>query len=344
MCSAVRQLLAVQQTCWKNFWSKIFGYLLPRWDTKGGAFDISGELARQWLALPLNPNGRPNTDVLKPWVNGMDVTRRPADKWIIDFGWTMTEAEAALYPAPFAYVQHHVKPERQAIRREAYRMNWWRHVEPRPGMRAALAKLHRFIVTARVAKHRLFVWLPAPVLPDSRVYAFASDDDVIFGMLHSRLHEVWSLATCSWHGVGNDPTYNSGSCFETFPFPDGLTPKVPAARYPTDPRAVRIAEAARRLNELRENWLNPPDLVRRNPEVVAGFPDRIVPVDEKAAAILKKRTLTNLYNERPAWLANAHRELDAAVAAAYGWPADISDDDAIARLFELNERRSGLAT
>jgi hypothetical protein len=64
-------------------------------------------------------------------------------------------------------------------------------------------------------------------------------------------------------------------------------------------------------------------------------------VDAAAAAILKKRTLTNLYNERPTWLVNAHRDLAAAVAAAYGWPADIADDDALARLLELNKLRAG---
>src|SRR6266853_6691181 len=109
---------------------------------------------------------------------------------------------------------------------------------------------------------------------------------------------------------------------------------------PATPRAVAIAEAARRLNELREAWLNPSDLVERVPEVVPGFPDRIVPVSPKAAAILKKRTLTNLYNERPTWLDNAHRDLDAAVAAAYGWPADISEDEALACLLALNLERS----
>ena len=87
---------------------------------------------------------------------------------------------------------------------------------------------------------------------------------------------------------------------------------------------------------MREAWLNPPDLVERVPEVAPGYPDRIVPVNPKAAAILKTRTLTNLYNERPAWLDNAHRELDAAVASAYGWPADISEEDALARLLDLN--------
>ena len=82
-------------------------------DTKGGPFDVPGDLAREWLSLPANPNGRPNADVLKPWVNGMDLTRRPAGKWIIDFGWDMEEADAALYEAPFAHVKEHVWPMRQ---------------------------------------------------------------------------------------------------------------------------------------------------------------------------------------------------------------------------------------
>jgi hypothetical protein len=141
--------------------------------------------------------------------------------------------------------------------------------------------------------------------------------------------------------VGNDPTYNGESVFGTFPFPEGLAPNIPATAYANDPRAIAIATAAKRLDELREAWLNPPDLVRREKEVVPGFPDRLLPVDATAAAILKTRTLTNLYNERPAWLANAHRDLDAAVAAAYGWPADIAEDDALARLLELNKVRAG---
>ena len=94
------------------------------------------------------------------------------------------------------------------------------------------------------------------------------------------------------------------------------------------------------MNELRENWLNPPDLVRREPEVVAGYPDRILPVSDRAAAELRKRTLTNLYNQRPTWLDHAHRDLDEAVAAAYGWPADLSDDEILRRLLDLNLERA----
>ena len=127
----------------------------------------------------------------------------------------------------------------------------------------------------------------------------------------------------------------AGTTFETFPFPAGLTPNVPAASYAADP-AIAIAEASRRLVELRDRWLNPPEWVEWVDEPVPGYPRRPVPRDEDAAKALRKRTLTNLYNARPQWLADAHAALDAAVAGAYGWPADISGDDAIRELFELN--------
>jgi type II restriction/modification system DNA methylase subunit YeeA len=273
-------------------------------------------------------------------MNGMDLTRQPSGRWIIDFGWEMSEQEAALYEAPHAYILEHVRPVQFQNRREAYAAYWWRHVEPRPGMWRALERRSRYIATPTVAKHRLFCWGNRTVCADHQLIVITRDDDITFGFLHSRFHEGWALALCTWLGVGNDPRYTPSTTFETFPFPEGLTPDRPAADYADDPHAIPIAEAARRLNELREAWLSAPDLVERVPEVVPGFPDRIVPVSPKAAAILKKRTLTNLYNERPAWLDNAHRELDAAVAAAYGWPADIGEEDALARLLELNRERA----
>jgi hypothetical protein len=80
--------------------------------------------------------------------------------------------------------------------------------------------------------------------------------------------------------------------------------------------------------------------VRREPEVVPDLPDRVLPVDDKAATVLRTRTLTNLYNQRPAWLANAHRDLDQAVAAAYGWPVDLSDEEVLSRLLALKQERA----
>src|SRR5262249_27596411 len=145
--------------------------------SKVGAFDIPGALARQWLQVPLNPNGRPNSNVLRPWANGMDITRRPSDTWIIDFGVDMPEETAGLYELPFQYVVEHVKPTRVTLRREGYRKYWWRYAETRAGMRRALQPLARFILTPRVAKYRLFVWAEPSILPDSRLYAVAREDD-----------------------------------------------------------------------------------------------------------------------------------------------------------------------
>ena len=307
---------------------------------KNGPFDIPGTLAREWLVMPVNPNGRPNSDVVLRWTNGGSLVRRDEDRWIIDFGPKMPEQEAELYEAPFKYVVENVRPTRVGLRRQWHRTKWWLHGDPRPGMRVALQPLARYIITPRVSKHRLFVWAHRSVLPDSATVAIARSDDATFGILHSRFHESWSLRLGTWLGVGNDPRYTPSTTFETFPFPEGLAPNLPASTYATDPRAIRIADAAKRLNELRQAWLNPPDQVMRSPEVVPGLPDRILPINDKAAATLKKRTLTNLYNERPAWLAHAHRDLDSAVAAAYGWPAEIVEDEALTRLVALNQSRA----
>ena len=310
-------------------------------DTKGGPFDVAGDQAREWLCLPANPNGRTNADVLKPWVNGMDLTRRPSGKWTIDFGWTMSVGDAALYEEPFRWTKERVYPMRQQNRREAYRAYWWRHVEPRQGMWRALDGLSRYVATARVAKHRLFVWLDARICPDSATIAIARDDDTTFGILHSRFHEIWSLRLCTWLGKGNDPRYTPSTTFETFPFPPGLTPNTPAFEYAEDPRAVAVALEARRLVALRDRWLNPPEWVEWVDEPVPGYPKRPVPRGEHAANQLKRQTLTNLYNARPQWLADGHAALDVAVAAAYGWPADISDDEALYAMLMLNQEGGG---
>ena len=303
-------------------------------DTKGGPFDIPGDQAREWLCLPANPNGRTNADVLKPWMNTMDLTRRPAGKWIVDFGVTMPVGEAALYEEPFHWTTEHVHPMRQKNRRLAYRENWWRHAEPRPKMWAALDGMSRYIATPTVAKHRLFVWLDSRICPDHQLIVIARDDDTTFGILHSRFHEIWSLRLGT--SLEDRPRYTPTSTFATFPFPTDLTPDVPAAEYASDPRATAIAEAARRLVDLRDRWLNPPEWVEWVDEPVPGYPKRPVPRDQQAANELKKRTLTNLYNTRPQWLADAHQALDEAVAAAYGWPAVISDEDTLRELLTLN--------
>jgi type II restriction/modification system DNA methylase subunit YeeA len=305
---------------------------------KYGAFDIPGNLARQWLKQGGNPNGRPNSDVLKPWLNAADIVKRSTDTWIIDFT-GLTEDEAELYDVPFNHIQEHVKSIRAQDRNKKTREEWWLFERSRIDMRKKISPLSRYIVSPIVSKYRIFIWMQQPALLMNRLDVISREDDISFGILHSRFHELWSLSQGSKQGVGNDPVYSVGSCFETFPFPPGLTPNLAPAEY-SNPQAEAIGEAARRLNELRENWLNPPELVQRVPEVVPGYPERILPKDAEAEKELKKRTLTNLYNACPAWLVKAHARLDAAVAAAYGWPADLPDQDVLACLLALNRERS----
>ena len=312
---------------------------------KTGDFDIAGELAREMLLSFGNPNGKSNADVLAPYWNGIDVTRRSRDVWIIDTGVEMTEREAAGYEVPFSHLVTNVKPARlnspvkDAAAKRALGETWWRLWRARPDLRAAWKGLSRVIATPEVSKHRVFSWMPRPAAPDKNLMITARDDDTTFGILHSRFHEIWSLRMCTYLGVGNDPRYTPTTCFETFPFPEGLTPNLPASAYADDPRAQRIADAARALVEARDRWLNPPEWTDRIPEVVPGYPDRIV-AKPGFEAELKKRTLTNLYNARPAWLDHLHRDLDVAVAAAYGWEWPLTDDEILRRLFELNQTRS----
>lgn len=307
-----------------------------------GSFDIPAETALAWLRLP-NPHGKSNAEVLHPYANAKDVTGRSRQQWVIDFT-GMSENEAALYEKPFEWVLQHVKPEREQKREEYLRKKWWLHKRSSPDLRKAISGLGRFIATPMVSKYRLFVWLPEIQLPENAAIVIARADETTFGILHSRFHELWALRMCTWMGVGNDPRYTPTTTFETFPFPEGLTPNLAPADY-TNPAAAEIATAAQVLSKLRENWLNPPewvDWVRIPEEVTAGYP--ACPVAKPGhEAELKKRTLTNLYNARPAWLDNAHKTLDAAVAKAYGWTdytPEMPDEEILRKLLVLNQARA----
>ena len=235
-----------------------------------GQFDVSGHVTLEWLTLPTNPNGRTNADVLKPRVNGEDLMARPSDRWIIDFGSSMNETDAALYEAPYSHVVEQVKPKRLSNRRKSRRERWWIHGESRPGMWRTIRHLPRFIVVPRTSQHRVFVWLEGGCFPTSSLVAIARTDATTFGILHSRFHEVWSLRLGS--SLEDRPRYTPSSTFQTFPFPPGLEPNVPATDYAEDPRAIAIADAARNLVTRRDHWLNPPELVEWGRRTCAGLP------------------------------------------------------------------------
>jgi len=265
-----------------------------------GEFDIDAAIACKMLAATGNPNKRPNSDVVRPVASAIDLVRGSRNFWTIDFA-LMSLEEAAQYEAPFEYVKRVVYPVRSQNRRASYAEKWWQYAEARPGMRSALNGLSRFIATPRVSKHRIFVWLNQEVLANDGTIVFARADDYFFGILHSRLHEVWALEQGTQ--LETRPRYTPTTSFETFPLPN-----------PTEEQKTAIADAARELVAKRDEWL--------------------------AGADKKPRHLTRLYNERPTWLDLAHKKLDAAVFAAYGWNPSMSDPEILEALLALNLERA----
>ena len=269
----------------------------------------------------------------------------------MDFTPGTGESAAARSEQVFDYLRREVLPVRRENKRSAYAQRWWLHVEARPEMRRALAPLRRNVGTPNVSKHRIFVWLPPEVLADHQLIVFAVDDDYTFGLLHSTVHETWARAQgTQLREVESGFRYTPSSTFETFPFPE-----------PTAAQRGAITEAAKALDAERSRWLNPPEWTREDALMFSASTDgpwaslvtdanadgigtaryvRLVPADAGAAERLKTRTLTALYNARPAWLANAHAALDGAVFAAYGLPADADDQRILAHLLALNLERA----
>jgi methylase of polypeptide subunit release factors len=279
--------------------------------TPAGPFDIDGDLARSWLNDRSNPNGRPNSDVIKSYYNGMDIVQEKRDVWIIDFGVDTSMEVASGYEKPFEYVKAKAKSFREKSRVPAS-TPWWLYTRSRPALRNAIENLTRYIGTSMVSKHLIFDWLPKDVIPANLVIVIAKDDDYFMGVVHSKIHKIWALKQGT--SLEDRPRYTPTTTFETFPFPwmPGKEPK-------SDPRVKAIGQAARELVEQRDRWLT-----------AEGLSD----------AEKKKRTLTNLYNQRPTWLDLAHKRLDESVFAAYGWSSDLSDEEILERLLSLNLERA----
>lgn len=311
-----------------------------------GPFDISLAEALSLLHEP-NPTGAPNSDVIRPSLNGGDVVKKSRERWAIDFGSLPVEV-ACQYEGPFGVVKEKVKPIRDANREKSRKERWWLHGRTGDDFRYAVATLARYLAMAQTAKYFVWRWYPSLVSPEQTLIVFGREDDYIFGVLHSRLHGVWGLKLGT--RLETRPRYTPTTCFETFPFPEA-----------NDSEMAAIAGAAKELDALRTSWLDPPEWTKQEvlefPGSVNGpwaryvhdpdgrgigtvrFP-RTVPKDEECAKKLAKRTLTNLYNERPTWLDLAHERLDAAVFAAYGWKPTMSDAEVLAGLLTLNLERA----
>ena len=265
---------------------------------KGGPFDLTPPEAVVMLN-DSNPNGRPNSDVVKRYVIGRDLNGRPSERWIIDFG-AMPESDAQLYSLPYQHCLQMVKPARAKNRDKRLRERWWQHRRSGDDVKRAIAPLTRYIGTCQVSKHRCFQYIDTDTIPDGTIVVLCRDDDYFLGIVESSIHKVWTAAIgTQLREKESGRRYIISECFEKFPFPT-----------PTESQRAAVAAAARTLDEQRRNVCRPNGTYRRS--------------------------MTALYNENPPWLQTAHADLDAAVADAYGWPANLADDDLLRRLVRLN--------
>lgn len=264
---------------------------------------------------------RPGLDEhVRPYLHGRDLTARSRDLLVIDLLGLEAEEVRARFPEIYQHLLTTVKPERDGNNRETYRTNWWIFGEPRREIRPALTRLTRFIASTRTAKHRTFSFLSSDIIPESEVIIFALDDGAVLAALHSRTHLVWFHSLCGT--LEDRPRYNNSVIFDPFPFPD-----------PSPALKAKLSALGEELDATRKRvQAEHPDITLTGlynvlEKVKAGA--ELTPQDED----VKTRGLVFVIKD-------LHDQIDAATAEAYGWPADLSDEQILERLVALNAERA----
>ena len=282
----------------------------------GSGFIVTPQEAQQ-----LGLGRRPGLDQhIRPYRNGRDLTSVPRDVMVIDLFGLEAEEVRDRFPEVYQHVLRSVKPERDANNRESYKRSWWVFGEPRKDLRPALKGLSRYIATVETAKHRVFQFLDADILPDNMLVNIASDDAYHLAVLTSRIHVTWALSQGGT--LENRPRYTKSHCFDPFPFsnPDEFT-------------RARIAGFGEKLDALRK-------------QVQADHPEITLTQMYNVLEKLKVGASLTRDDERVRddglvlVLKDYHDEIDAAVAQAYGWPVDLPEQEVLARLVALNRERA----
>ena len=284
-------------------------------------------------AVGLGLGRRPGLEAyIRPYRNGRDLAARPRGALVIDlFGLDAGEVRER-FPEVYQHIKLTVKEVkdatgrligRDANNRQSYRDLWWFFGEPRRELRPALSGLQRYIATVETAKHRVFQFLDQSILPDNMVIAVALSDAFHLGVLSSRIHQLWALRAGGWLGIGNDPRYSKSRCFDPFPSPDTTETQKQAIREPAE-----ALDALRKQVLAAHPGLTLTGLYNVHEKIRAGLP--LTPGDED----VRGRGLVLILGEH-------HDAIDAAVAAAYGWPADAGAEEVLSRLIALNRERRG---
>jgi hypothetical protein len=306
--------------------------------TRGVQLMGSGFVVTPAEAKELGLGNRPGLEAhVRSYLNGRDLLQRPRRVLVIDlFGLTESEVMER-YPEVYDHLLKKVRDkhwnkdkekwEGRAAQFErsptadakAYLETWWQFGKPRPELRSALKGLSRYIATTETAKHRIFQFIDATVLPDNMIVALASDDAFHLGVLSSRLHTTWSLLQGGT--LESRPRWSKSRVFDPFAFPE-----------PTEAQRESIAAIAERLEAIRRLALDENDKL-----TMTGLYNLVEAVRSGGLSEEQERAAVRA---RARIVAKLHDDLDAAVAAAYGWPADLPPLEIVARLVALNAERS----
>jgi hypothetical protein len=289
----------------------------------GAGFIVTQEEARN-----LGLGTVPGLDLhIRPYRNGRDLTGTARGVMVIDLHGLLIDEVRQRFPLVYQWLMDRVKPERDENPRRRVREMWWLFAEARVVMRRSLQGLHRYIVTGQVAKHRVFQWLDASILPDDKLIVVASADALHLGILSSAVHAAWALTAGGRLGVGNDPVYSKSTCFEAFPFPQLDL---------TSPLVERIRSLAEQIDTHRKTQL----AAHADATLTATY--NVLEKLRSGEALNVKEKVIHEHG-LVGVLKSLHDELDSAVLEAYGWgdltlPADT--DTLLGRLVELNARRA----
>ena len=298
------------------------GISCPGVKLHGSGFIISPERAKELgLGSVAGLEGH-----IRSYRNGRDLTSRPRGVKIIDlFGLNESDVRER-FPAVYQHILQTVKPERDAKvgkskDMEEYAKEWWLAGKPRPDLRRALQGLPRYVTTVETMKHRSFQFLNIDILPDNKLINIALSDAYFLGILSSHLHVTWALARGARIGVGNDPVYVKSHCFDPFPFPAAA-----------ERQRQTIGVLAEQLDAHRK-----PVLAAHQDLTLTGLYNVLEKLRAGEALTEKEQDI----HERGlvSVMKHLHEQIDAAVFDAYGWPRDLSDEEILARLVELNKER-----
>jgi len=286
----------------------------------GKGFAISPEMVGK---LGYDVNDLPS--VIRPYLSGRDVTQNGGQRFAIDLTGFTAEEVRTTYPALYQWILNSVKPERDHNKDQGPRKRWWLFGRNRPDLREAVRDLKReIIITPETAKHRFFLLASSDLCPDHSLYVVALEDPWFMGVLSSRFHLVWALAAGAT--LESRPRWRNRTCFDPFPFPmvtDDLKQRIRTLAEGLDAhrRAVQVRHG-------RAHYTAQYNALGRVREANGGGK----PLSDKERSFHDEALIGVLQS--------IHEELDAAVAEAYGWPADLSDQEILGRLVALNTERA----